>query len=103
MCSKSTSTDVYTWALVALERTMCSAVRRRMFENGTSSSPRAASGTISGPPAGDTIAGGGAAGGGAAGASIGGGSAATGGAGDGLTGTGATGTGATGTGATGTG
>ena len=37
--SKSTSTDVYTCALVAFERTMCSAVRRRMLSNGTISSP----------------------------------------------------------------
>ena len=39
--SKSTRTDVYTCALVAFERTMCSAVRRRMLSNGTTSSPAA--------------------------------------------------------------
>ena len=37
--SKSTRTDVYTCALVAFDRTMCSAVRRRMLSNGTTSSP----------------------------------------------------------------
>src|SRR5260370_828640 len=73
MSSKSTSTDVYTWALVALERTMCSAVRRRMFENGTISSPRAASGARSGPAAGDTIVGDGAAGTGGGAGTLGGG------------------------------
>ena len=40
--SKSTRTDVYTCALVAFDRTMCSAVRRRMLSNGTTSSPRRA-------------------------------------------------------------
>jgi hypothetical protein len=30
---------VVTCALVAFDRTMCSAVRRRMFENGTTTSP----------------------------------------------------------------
>ena len=37
--SKSTSTDVYTCALVDFDRTMCSAVRRRMLLNGTTWSP----------------------------------------------------------------
>src|SRR3954471_21732401 len=37
--SKSTSTAVATWALVAFDRTMCSAVRRRMLSNGMRSSP----------------------------------------------------------------
>ena len=37
--SKSTSMAVSTWADVDLDRTMCSAVRRRMFENGMLSSP----------------------------------------------------------------
>src|SRR6476620_9512589 len=64
--SKSTRTDVYTCALVAFERTMCSAVRRRMLSNGTiSSGPGAAS-------SGSTAAGAGAGGAGEAGGGGGG-------------------------------
>src|SRR6202012_537595 len=37
--SKSTSLAMKAWGDVALERTMCSAVRRRMLENGTTRSP----------------------------------------------------------------
>ncbi|CAB4777276.1 unannotated protein [freshwater metagenome] len=39
-CSKSTSTLVYTCALVALDRVVCSAVIRRTFERAITSSPR---------------------------------------------------------------
>src|SRR5262245_63546084 len=63
--SKSTSTDVYTCALVDFDRTMCSAVRRRMLLNATTWSPVAAA-------TGDgAAAGAGAARAGAAGAGVG--------------------------------
>src|SRR5262249_59793225 len=48
--SKSTRTDVYTCALVAFDRTMCSAVRRRMLSNGTTVSPADAATGAGAPP-----------------------------------------------------
>ena len=44
--SKSTSLAMNAWGEVALDRTMCSAVRRRMLENGTTWSPAVRNGAI---------------------------------------------------------
>src|SRR4029079_18616267 len=46
--SKSTSTDVYTCALVDFDLTMCSAVRRRMLLHGTTWTPAGAGGVAGG-------------------------------------------------------
>ncbi len=71
--SKSTRTDVYTCALVAFDRTMCSAVRRRMLSNGTISSPDArTTGTAAGAGAGAGVGAGSGASAGVAGTDVGG-------------------------------
>ena len=70
--SKSTSLAMNAWGDVALERTMCSAVRRRMLENGTTWSPAARNDAIdtagaadAAPRRGAAVGGAGGAGGGA--------------------------------------